>query len=70
MRWPAVDEIGAGAGIDALVVQVNGKVRGRISVAADAAKADIEAAASGEDNVLKHIADKPVRKSLLCPANW
>ena len=49
------------------MVQVNGKVRGRISVAADAGTADIEAAASGEENVLKHIAGKPVRKIIIVP---
>ena len=50
-----------------LVVQVNGKVRGKISVAADAQKEEIEAAASVEENVLKHIADKPVRKIIIVP---
>ena len=66
-RWPAVDESALVQESVELVVQVNGKVRGRISVAADAAKADIEAAASGEANVLKHIADKPVRKIIIVP---
>jgi leucyl-tRNA synthetase len=49
------------------VVQVNGKVRGRISVAADAQRADIEAAALNDENVRKHIADKPVRKTIIVP---
>jgi leucyl-tRNA synthetase len=65
--WPAVDESALVQESIELVVQVNGKVRGRISVAADAGTADIEAAASGEENVLKHIAGKPVRKIIIVP---
>jgi leucyl-tRNA synthetase len=65
--WPAVDESALVQESIDLVVQVNGKVRGRISVAADAGKEDIEAAASGEENVIRHIADKPVRKIIIVP---
>jgi len=65
--WPVVDESALVQASIELVVQVNGKVRGRISIAADAGKAAIEAAASGEENVLKHIADKPVRKIIIVP---
>jgi leucyl-tRNA synthetase len=42
--WPDVDEAALVQESIDLVVQVNGKVRGRISVAADAGKEDIEAA--------------------------
>jgi len=66
-HWPDVDESALVQESVELVVQVNGKVRGRISVAADAQQADIEAAASGEENVLKHITGKPVRKIIIVP---
>jgi leucyl-tRNA synthetase len=66
-RWPEVDAAALVQESMQLVVQVNGKVRGRISVAADAGKADIEAAASSDENVRKHIADKPVRKIIIVP---
>jgi leucyl-tRNA synthetase len=66
-RWPVVDESALLQESMQLVVQVNGKVRGKISVAVDAQKEEIEAAASGEENVLKHIADKPVRKIIIVP---
>ena len=66
-RWPEVDEAALVQESMQLVVQVNGKVRGKISVAADAQKEEIEAAASGEENVVKHIADKPVRKIIIVP---
>jgi leucyl-tRNA synthetase len=65
--WPVVDEAALVQESIELVVQVNGKVRGRISVAADAGKEDIEAAASSEENVIRYIADKPVRKIIIVP---
>ena len=66
-RWPQVDQAALVQESMQLVVQVNGKVRGKIDVAADAGKEDIEAAATGDDNVQKHIADKPVRKIIIVP---
>jgi leucyl-tRNA synthetase len=66
-RWPEVDETALVQESIQLVVQVNGKVRGKISVAVDAQKEEIEAAASSEENVVKHIADKPVRKIIIVP---
>jgi leucyl-tRNA synthetase len=66
-HWPEVDAAALVQESMQLVVQVNGKVRGRISVAADAQQADIEAAASGDENVRKHIADRPVRKIIIVP---
>jgi leucyl-tRNA synthetase len=65
--WPAVDEAALVQASIALVVQVNGKVRGRINVAADAAQDVIEAAVMNEDNVQKFIADKTVRKIIVVP---
>ena len=66
-RWPLVDEAALVQESMQLVVQVNGKVRGKISVAADAQKEEIEAAVSAEENVLRHIAGKPVRKIIIVP---
>jgi leucyl-tRNA synthetase len=50
-----------------LVVQVNGKVRDRIEVAAEADNAAIEAAAMASDKVNKFIAGKTVRKVVVVP---
>ena len=66
-RWPLVDEAALVQESMQLVVQVNGKVRGKISVAVDAQKEEIEAAVNVEENVLKHIAGKPVRKIIIVP---
>ena len=49
-----------------LVVQVNGKVRGRIIVPADADEAAIKAAALANEHVRKFV-DKPIRKVIYVP---
>jgi leucyl-tRNA synthetase len=65
--WPAVDETALVQASVALVVQVNGKVRGRIDVAPDAPQDVIEAAVIDEENVQKYIAGKTVRKMIVVP---
>lgn len=50
-----------------LPVQVMGKLRGRINVAADASREDIEAAALEEPNVASHIEGKTVAKIIVVP---
>ena len=65
--WPEVDETALARESIELVVQVNGKLRGRIQVAVDAAREDIEAQALAESNVTRFIGDKPVRKVIVVP---
>ena len=65
--WPQAD---AGAMVRdsvELVVQVNGKVRGKISVAADAAKDMVEAAALADENVQRFTAGKNAVKVIVVP---
>ena len=50
-----------------LAVQVNGKLRGTIEVAADAARETIEAAAQAEPNVALFLKDQRVRKLIVVP---
>ena len=50
-----------------LPVQVMGKLRGRINVAADASREEIEAAALEEPNVASHIEGKTVAKIIVVP---
>ena len=50
-----------------IVVQVNGKVRAKITVAADAAKDAIEADALAQENVQQFIDGKTVRKIIVVP---
>ena len=65
--WPAVDTAALEQEVVQLVVQVNGKLRGRIHVANDADKDAIEQAALADANVQRFIADKTVRKVIVVP---
>ncbi|MEH6591442.1 MAG: leucine--tRNA ligase [Halioglobus sp.] len=65
--WPQVDETALTRDSIELVVQVNGKVRGRIEVAADADKASVEAAALVQENVVRFLEDVTVRKVIVVP---
>ncbi len=62
--WPKVDEAAMEADELHLVVQVNGKLRGQISVAADADEKTIEEAALANPDVQRFI-DAPVRKIII-----
>jgi leucyl-tRNA synthetase len=66
-RMPAVDESALVQDEIELVLQVNGKTRGTILVAASADKATIEAAASAAPEVAKFGEGKPVRKIVIVP---
>ncbi len=65
--WPAWDEAALEAAEVTLVVQVNGKVRGKITVAVDADKQLIESEALSEQNVKRFIDGKQVRKVIVVP---
>jgi leucyl-tRNA synthetase len=66
-RWPAVDESALARDTLEVVVQVNGRLRGRVSVPADAGEAEVRAAALADPNVLKFMEGKPVRKFVYVP---
>ncbi len=65
--WPVWDEAALVTAEITMVVQVNGKVRGKIVVAVDADKETVEADALSESNVLRFIGDKQVRKVIVVP---
>ncbi|WP_163936949.1 leucine--tRNA ligase [Paraferrimonas sp. SM1919] len=60
--WPVVDDKALVEDSKLIVVQVNGKVRGKITVSADAEQDQVEALAKQEDNINKFIVDKTIRK--------
>ena len=66
-RWPDFDESALEQQSMEIVVQVNGKLRGRISVAADADKDEIADMALADANVQRFVADKEVRKTIVVP---
>lgn len=65
--WPKVDESALVKDSLQIIVQVNGKLRSRIEVAASASKDDIEAAAIADENVMKFTDDKQVVKVIVVP---
>lgn len=65
--WPELDESALVRDSVEIVVQVNGKVRARMTVAADADKDSIEAAALQQDNVTRFIDGQTVRKVIVVP---
>ena len=66
-RWPAVDESALARDLVDIVVQVNGKLRGKISVAADADKEAIIEQALADPNAQRFIGDSEVRKTIVVP---
>ncbi len=65
--WPIFDEAALVKESVELIVQVNGKLRGKISVAANASDDSIREAALTESNVQKHVEGKTVRKIIIVP---
>jgi leucyl-tRNA synthetase len=66
-RWPVPDAQALAQDTHAIVVQVNGKLRGHISVPVSADEATVRAAALADDNVRRFIADRPVRRVIIVP---
>jgi leucyl-tRNA synthetase len=65
--WPTYDESKLAESTLELPVQVNGKVRDKITVPADAAEADILSAAEAAERVRPWVEGKTVRKRLYVP---
>ena len=66
-RWPAYDETKTAADTVEVAVQVNGKLRARIRVDAAADEAAVTALAQADENVARHVGDKPPRKVVWVP---
>ncbi|UYG06220.1 leucine--tRNA ligase [Halomonas sp. M4R1S46] len=65
--WPTLDESALTRDTIELVVQVNGKLRARLEVPADADKAAIETQAMAAENVQRHVEGKTLRKVIVVP---
>jgi len=66
-RWPQADPAALAQDEIELVLQVNGKLRGRITVSANADRAAIETAARASPEVAKHSAGAEVKKIVVVP---
>ncbi|NOX42660.1 MAG: leucine--tRNA ligase [Gammaproteobacteria bacterium] len=65
--WPTIDETALVKDNIEIIVQVNGKLRGRIQVTANHDKSEIENIAISDDNVKRFIDGKKVRKIIVVP---
>ena len=67
LRWPEADPAALAQDAMTLVVQVNGKLRGQISVPVDADEATIRAAALADESVRKFVGEATPKKIVVVP---
>jgi leucyl-tRNA synthetase len=65
--WPKVDATALAQDTLELMLQVNGKLRSKISVSVTASKEEIESMALSDEHVIRFIEGKPVRKIIVVP---
>ncbi|MFG0721740.1 leucine--tRNA ligase [Pseudomonas sp. GLN_6] len=65
--WPQIDESALVQDSLTLVIQVNGKLRGEIIVAASASREEVEAAARANENVQRFTEGVTIRKVIVVP---
>jgi len=66
-KWPEFDPAAAEEDLLTLVIQINGKVRDRISVPAGITKGDAESAALSRPQIEKYVRGKQIRKIIYVP---
>jgi leucyl-tRNA synthetase len=67
VRWPEPDAAALEQDSVEIVLQVNGKLRGRIVVPAGASETDVKEAALADAAVLRWVEGKPIRKVIVVP---
>jgi leucyl-tRNA synthetase len=65
--WPEVDTTALVQDSIEMVIQVNGKLRGKMQIAADADRDSCEAAARANEQLQRFIGDDPIRKVIVVP---
>ena len=65
--WPLVDESALQLDTIDMVVQVNGKLRGKFSVAVNASREQIEALVLADEHVQRYIEGKAIKKLIVVP---
>ncbi|HYS21367.1 MAG TPA: leucine--tRNA ligase [Gemmatimonadales bacterium] len=63
-RWPAYDEALAAAGDVEIAVQVNGRLRGRVTVARGTPEAEVVKRALADEGVRKFVDGNPIKKTV------
>ena len=65
--WPLADSAALVRDVIELVVQVNGKLRARVSVSATAAEQQVRDIALADADVQRHVAGKEIKKVIVVP---
>ena len=65
--WPKYNEAALQKDVVTVVLQVNGKLRGKLEIASDAREDDVKTAALADANVQKHIEGLTIRKVVFIP---
>ena len=66
-NWPSYDENALVKSTISMAVQINGKVRAQIAVPSNASQERILEIAKSDENVLKHTANKEIRREIIVP---
>jgi leucyl-tRNA synthetase len=66
-RWPEVDTTALVQDSIEMVIQVNGKLRGKMQIAAGADRDSCEAAARANEQLQRFLGDDPIRKVIVVP---
>jgi leucyl-tRNA synthetase len=67
VAWPPFDPVLAREDSVEIPVQINGKMRGKVTVEADASEDAVVTAAKADENVARHLEGKTVRKVIYVP---
>ena len=67
VAWPQVDESALEQDTIELVIQVNGKLRSKMTVSINASSEDIQAQALNDEMAIRFIDGKPIRKVIIVP---
>jgi len=65
--WPVVDKQALATDDMTLVIQVNGKMRGQMTIASNADVETIEQTALTQANVMRHLNNQPPKKIIVIP---
>jgi leucyl-tRNA synthetase len=66
-KWPVADELKLRSETVEFAVQVNGKLRAKISLSPDVSEAEAVAAAKELDNVKKYLSGQEIKKTIFVP---
>ena len=66
-RWPSYNEAALVQDMATIVVQINGKLRGKFAVAADTSEEELKNIIFADDKINQYLQGKPVQKFIIVP---